>query len=308
MNEKIKEYKELFGEQRFHSISTWLKREFGEKTIKLAIDGGFTCPNRDGSKGHGGCLFCSDNGAGEFASNVEDQIQLYADKWPNARYLGYFQNHTNTYAPVEELREKYMAILSNPKIEGLVIGTRPDCLSEEVLDLLAEINKTHFLWVELGLQTMHEETAELINRCYPLEVFEEAMEGLRSRGIKTVVHLILGLPGETREMMLKSVKYVANQPNLFGMKLHLLNVVKGSRMAQDYSEYQPFGSIEEYVNLVVECLELIPPEVTIHRLTGDAPRSILITPPWSFNKRTILNGINDQLRIRDTWQGKKCGR
>ncbi len=308
MNEKIKEYKELFGEQRFHSISTWLKREFGEKTIKLAIDGGFTCPNRDGSKGHGGCLFCSDNGAGEFASNVEDQIQLYADKWPNARYLGYFQNHTNTYAPVEELREKYEAILANPKIEGLVIGTRPDCLSEEVLDLLGEINKTHFLWIELGLQTMHEETAELINRCYSLDVFEEAMEGLRARGIKTVVHLILGLPGETREMMLDSVRYVANQPDLFGMKLHLLNVVKGSRMALDYFEYQPFASIEEYVNLVVECLELIPPQVTIHRLTGDAPRSILITPPWSFNKRTILNGINEQLHLRDTWQGKKCGK
>ncbi|MBR4861703.1 MAG: TIGR01212 family radical SAM protein [Firmicutes bacterium] len=308
MNEKIKEYKELFGEQRFHSISTWLKRQFGEKTIKLAIDGGFTCPNRDGSKGHGGCLFCSDNGAGEFASNVEDQIQLYSDKWPNARYLGYFQNHTNTYAPVSELREKYEAILANPKIEGLVIGTRPDCLSEEVLDLLGEINKTHFLWVELGLQTMHEETAQLINRCYSLDVFEEAMEGLRSRGIKTVVHLILGLPGETREMMLESVKYVANQPDLFGMKLHLLNVVKGSRMEADYSEYQPFASIEEYVNLVVECLELIPPQVTIHRLTGDAPRSILITPPWSFNKRTILNSINEQLHLRDTWQGKKCGK
>lgn len=307
MNEKFREYKELFGEQRFHSISTWLKRQFGEKTIKLAIDGGFTCPNRDGSKGYGGCLFCSDNGAGEFASNVEDQIQLYADKWPHAKYLGYFQNHTNTYAPVSELRAKYEAILSNPKIEGLVIGTRPDCLSSEVLDLLAEINKTHFLWVELGLQTMHEETAQLINRCYPLSVFEEAMEGLRSRGIKTVVHLILGLPGETREMMLDSVRYVAGQPDLFGMKLHLLNVVKGSRMALDYSDYQPFASIEEYVNLVVECLELIPPQVTIHRLTGDAPRSILITPPWSFNKRTILNGINEQLHLRDTWQGKKCG-
>lgn len=305
MNEKIKEYRDLFGEQRFHSISTWLKREFGEKTIKLAIDGGFTCPNRDGSKGYGGCLFCSDNGAGEFASNVDDQIKLYADKWPHAKYLGYFQNHTNTYAPVDELREKYEAILANPKIEGLVIGTRPDCLSEEVLDLLGEINKTHFLWVELGLQTMHEETAQLINRCYDLSVFEEAMTGLRSRGIKTVVHLILGLPGETREMMLDSVRYVANQPDLFGMKLHLLNVVKGSRMAIDYSDYQPFASIEEYVNLVVECLELIPPQVTIHRLTGDAPRSILITPPWSFNKRTILNGINDQLRIRDTWQGKR---
>lgn len=299
--------KQLFGEQRYHSISTWLKREFGEKTIKLAIDGGFTCPNRDGSKGYGGCLFCSDNGAGEFASDIEDQIRLYSDKWPKARYLAYFQNHTNTYAPVEELREKYYAILANPKVEGLVIGTRPDCLSEEILDLLDEINKTHFLWIELGLQTIHEETAQLINRCYSLDVFDKAMEGLRKRNIKTVVHLILGLPGETEEMMIDSVKYVSSIPELFGMKLHLLNIVKGSGMEKLYHDYQPFSSIEAYVQLVVKCLEIIPPEVTIHRLTGDAPRSILINPPWSFNKRTILNGINEQLHLRDTWQGKKLG-
>lgn len=297
--------KEIFGEQRYNSISTWLKREFGEKTIKLAIDGGFTCPNRDGSKGHGGCIFCSDNGAGEFASDVEDQIQLFADKWPRARYLAYFQNHTNTYAPVDELRYKYYEVLANPKIEGLVIGTRPDCLSKEVLELLEEINKTHFLWVELGLQTMHDTTARLINRCYDLSVFDEAMDNLSKRGIKTVVHLIMGLPGETKEMMLESVKYVSGKPGLFGMKLHLLNVVKGSQMEKLYSEYQPFSSIEEYVNLVVECLEHIPPQVTIHRLTGDAPRSILISPPWSFNKRTILNGINERLHLLDTWQGKK---
>ncbi|MBQ4651011.1 MAG: TIGR01212 family radical SAM protein [Firmicutes bacterium] len=297
--------KEIFGEQRYNSISTWLKREFGEKTIKLAIDGGFTCPNRDDSKGHGGCIFCSDNGAGEFASDVEDQIQLFADKWPRARYLAYFQNHTNTYAPVDELRYKYYEVLANPKIEGLVIGTRPDCLSKEVLELLEEINKTHFLWVELGLQTMHDTTARLINRCYDLSVFDEAMDNLSKRGIKTVVHLIMGLPGETKEMMLESVKYVSGKPGLFGMKLHLLNVVKGSQMEKLYSEYQPFSSIEEYVNLVVECLEHIPPQVTIHRLTGDAPRSILISPPWSFNKRTILNGINERLHLLDTWQGKK---
>ena len=306
MNTKKETCPSHFGSQRFYSISTWLKQYFGEKTIKLAIDGGFTCPNRDGTKGTGGCLFCSDSGSGEFASDIDDQIRLFSDKWPHARYLAYFQNHTNTYAPVSELRAKYEAVLANPRIEGLVIGTRPDCLSEEVLDLLAEISRSHFLWVELGLQTIHEETAGLINRCYPLSVFDEAMEGLRSRGIRTVVHLILGLPGETRDMMLQSVRYVANQPDLFGMKLHLLNVVKGSAMERDYADYQPFSSIEEYVNLVVDCLEIIPPSVTIHRLTGDAPRSILISPPWSFNKRTILNGINDQLHLRDTWQGKKA--
>ena len=295
----------FFGEKRFYQASTWLKENFGKKTIKLAIDGGFTCPNRDGSKGFGGCTFCSDSGSGEFASNIEDQIKLLSDKWPNAKYLGYFQNHTNTYAPVEELREKYYAILENPKIEGLVIGTRPDCLSEEILDLLAEINKTHSLWLEIGLQTIHDKTAEEFNRCYDLSVFEKAVEELNKRNIKFVVHLILGLPGETEEMMLDSVKYVASIPNLFGMKLHLLNIVKGSAMEKTHGDYQPFNALDDYVDLVVRCLELIPPTVTIHRLTGDAPRPILISPPWSFNKRTILNRIDEQLNLRNTWQGKK---
>lgn len=297
---------ELYGGSRYHSVNTYLKRSFGEKTIKLAIDGGFSCPNRDGSKGVGGCTFCSDSGSGEFASDISDQIRLYADKWPHAKYLAYFQNHTNTYAPVSELREKYYAVLEKPEIEGLVIGTRPDCLSEEVLELLAEINQKHFLWVELGLQTIHDSTAAEINRCYELSVFDRAMRELSARNIKTVVHLILGLPGESRDMMLESVRYVSSIPELFGMKLHLLNIVKGSQMEYLYPDYQPFASIEEYVKLVVDCLEIIPPSVTIHRLTGDAPRPILISPAWSFNKRTILNGINDRLHMLDTWQGKKC--
>lgn len=305
MNTALNEdLQKLFGDKRYHSISTWLKRTFGEKTIKLAIDGGFTCPNRDGSKGVGGCIFCSDSGSGEFASDIDGQIRLLSDKWPHARYLGYFQNHTNTYAPVSELAAKYNEVLKNSKIEGLVIGTRPDCLSEEVLDLLSEINKTHFLWVELGLQTIHEDSANLINRCYDLSVFDQAMVQLSACGIKTVVHLILGLPGESHDDMLDSVRYVSSIPGLFGMKLHLLNIVKGSQMEYLYPDYQPFASIEEYVNLVVECLQIIPPEVTIHRLTGDAPRSILINPPWSFNKRTILNGIDDRMHLLDTWQGK----
>ncbi len=305
-NKNCEKIPRFFGDKRYNSLSSYLKREFGEKTIKLAIDGGFTCPNRDGSKGVGGCTFCSDSGSGEFASDIDDQIRLLSDKWPNALYLAYFQNHTNTYAPVSELREKYAKALANPKIRGLVIGTRPDCLSPEVLDLLEEINQTHFLWVELGLQTIHEETARAINRCYDLSVFDEAMAALSARGIKTVVHLILGLPGESRDMMLDSVRYVANIPNLFGMKLHLLNIVKGSQMEYLYPDYQPFSCIEEYVNLVCDCLEIIPPEVTIHRLTGDAPRSILINPPWSFNKRTILNGIDERLNLLDTWQGKNA--
>ena len=303
MTKKIPPFK---GGRRFNSISDYLKDEFGTKTIKLGIDGGFTCPNRDGTKGFGGCTFCSDTGSGEFSSNVDDQIRLMSDKWPNAAYLAYFQNHTNTYAPVDELRKKYFAVLEDPRIKGLVIGTRPDCLSDEVLDLLSEINETHFMWVELGLQTIHEDTANRINRCYNLDVFDKAMESLRARGIKTVVHLILGLPGENRDMMLESVRYVANKPGLFGMKLHLMNLVKGSALAGTDPDYVSFPDIETYVNLVVDCLEIIPETVTIHRLTGDAPREILISPVWSFNKRTILNSINDRLNLLDTWQGKKC--
>ena len=292
--------------KRFNSISDYLREEFGEKTIKLAIDGGFTCPNRDGSKAFGGCTFCSDSGSGEFSSNIEDQIALLSDKWPSAAYLAYFQNHTNTYAPVSELREKYFAVLKDPRIRGLVIGTRPDCLGPDVLDLLEEINSTHFLWVELGLQTIHEATADAINRCYTLDVFDRAMEDLRSRGIRTVVHLILGLPGETEDMMLESVRYVAGKPGLFGMKLHLMNLVKGSTLASTNPDYVSFPDIPTYVDLVVRCLEIIPPSVTIHRLTGDAPRPILISPVWSFNKRTILNSINERLNLLDTWQGKKA--
>ena len=291
--------------KRFNSISDYLKNEFGRKTIKLSIDGGFTCPNRDGTKGYGGCTFCSDTGSGEFSSDIDSQISLLSDKWPDAAYLAYFQNHTNTYAPVEELRQKYDSVLSDPRIKGLVIGTRPDCLQDDVLDLLSEINEKHFLWVELGLQTVHEETAEKINRCCSLADFDEAMKNLESRGIRSVVHLILGLPGESCEMMLDSVKYVSNKPDLFGIKLHLMNLVKGSNLALTDPDYISFPDIETYVELVVDCLELIPPSVTVHRLTGDAPREILISPIWSFNKRTILNSINDRLNLLDTWQGKK---
>ena len=292
------------GGKRFLAAGSWLKEYFGQKTIKLSIDGGFTCPNRDGSKGFGGCTFCSDTGSGEFASSIDEQIRLLSKKWPSAKYLAYFQNHTNTYASVSELRQKYCDILGNPKIEGLVIGTRPDCLSDDVLDLLEEINKNHFLWVELGLQTIHQKTADEFNRCYDLCEFDRAVDELSKRGIRYVVHLILGLPDETHDMMLDSVRYVSQKPGLFGMKLHLLNIVKGSALACTHADYLPFSSIDEYVDLVVKCLEIIPPDVTIHRLTGDAPRSILISPPWSFNKRTILNRIDEQLSLRDIWQGK----
>lgn len=287
-----------------NSISDYLKNTFGQKTIKLSIDGGFTCPNRDGTKGTGGCIFCSADGSGDFASTIEDQIHLLSEKWPDAKYLAYFQNHTNTYAPVEELRTKYQAALRHPLISGIAIATRPDCLGNDVLDLLAEINRDHFLWVELGLQSIHKKTADFINRGYDLEVFDQAVKSLTDRGIRIVVHLILGLPGESRQDMIDSVKYVC-QSGAWGIKLHLLNVVKGSRMEIDYSNYNSFDSLESYVNFVCDLIEIIPPEIVIHRMTGDAPRKILITPWWSYKKRTILNSIYAELRRRGSFQGCK---
>lgn len=289
-------------EERYNTISTWLKKQFGQKTVKLSIDGGFTCPNRDGTKSTGGCIFCSSMGGGDFASTISSQISLIADKWPNAKYIAYFQNHTNTYAPADELRRKYYDALSDPLISGIAIATRPDCLPDDVLDLLSEINESHFLWVELGLQSIHEKTGELINRCCSLEDYDKAIKALNDRGIRTVVHLILGLPGETRQDMTDSVSYVAKS-GAWGLKLHMLNVVKGSLMETLYKDYNSFDSIEEYVNFVCDLLEIIPPEIVIHRLTADAPRKILITPEWSYRKRTILNGINAELKRRGTYQG-----
>lgn len=288
-----------------NSIGAYLKKYFGIKTVKLSLDGGFTCPNRDGSKGTGGCIFCSADGSGDFASTIPEQIRLLSDKWPDSNYLAYFQNHTNTYAPVSELREKFYSVLDNPQISGIAIATRPDCLNDEIYELLDEINKKTFLWIELGLQTMHERTAGLINRCYGLPVYDEAVRRLKELNIRTVVHLIFGLPGETKDDMLESVRYVCKD-RVFGLKMHMLNVVRGSQMETLYPGYVSFESIEEYVKLVVDALEIIPPEITIHRMSADAPRPILISPEWSFRKRTILNGIHHELRRRGSWQGCKC--
>ena len=290
--------------QNINSISSYLKNHFGSKTVKLSLDGGFTCPNRDGKKGYGGCLFCSESGSGDTASNIEDQIRLLSDKWPNANYIAYFQNHTNTYAPVEELREKYQKALDHHMISGIAIATRPDCLGDDVLDLLSEINENNFMWVELGLQTIHDETSKKMNIGYTLSEFDRAISELNKRNIKTVVHLILGLPGETRDDMVQSVKYVCAS-GAWGLKLHLLNVVKGSQMATLYPDYNSFDSLESYVNFVCDLIEIIPPEIVIHRLTADAPRKILMTPEWSYKKRTILNGIHNELRRRGSYQGCK---
>lgn len=290
--------------ERYYSISNYLKEHFGCKTVKLSIDAGFTCPNRDGTVGTGGCAFCSGGGSGELSSTIEEQIELLKDKWPDAAYLAYFQSFTNTYAPVEELREKYYSALKDPRVKGIAIATRPDCLGDEVLDLLSEINKDYFLWVELGLQSIHNRTTEYLGIGYGLETYDEAMRKLNERGIKVVSHIILGLPGESKQDMMESVEHVCKM-GTWGIKLHLLNIVKTSRLYQMIPDYVPFESIDEYTDLVVDLLEIIPPDVTIHRLTGDVPRKLLVSPEWSYHKRTILNEINRKLKVRNTNQGAK---
>lgn len=312
---------------RINAIGEYLKKEFGGKTVKLSLDGGFTCPNRDGSKGTGGCIFCSAKGSGDFAGTIEEQIELLSSKWPDSRYIAYFQNYTNTYAPVSVLREKYYSALGSlpggRKFSGLAIATRPDCLSEDVLDLLSEINQQTFLWVELGLQTVLTATARTINRCCSLSDYDEAVKNLTQRNIRIVTHLIFGLPGqiengtaisETREEMLSSVGYVCRPlspskisgNHIFGLKFHMLNLVRGSQMEKLCPDYVPFQSIDQYTDFVTYALRLVPPEITIHRLTADAPRSILISPEWSCKKRTILNEIHRKMEERDIRQGDLC--
>ena len=294
---------ELSRENPINTIGSYLKERFGEKVVKLALDGGFTCPNRDGSKGSGGCVFCSDTGSGDTAGDVASQIELLSGKWPDAKYMAYLQNHTNTYAPADKLREIYdTALTAHEDIVGLAVATRPDCLGDDVLDVLSEFNEKTFMWLELGLQTIHRETASAMNMCYDTSDFDRAVNALSARNIKTVVHLIFGLPGETKEMMLDSVRYVCSK-GVFGIKMHLLNVVNNSPLGRDRPEYVPFDSMDEYINLVCDALEIIPPDVTIHRMTGDAPRPILIAPEWSYKKRSILNGILLELHRRKTYQG-----
>ncbi|MDO4869391.1 MAG: TIGR01212 family radical SAM protein [Bacillota bacterium] len=294
---------------RINMISPWLKKRFGCKVVKLALDGGFTCPNRDGSKGTGGCLFCSESGSGDMASSLESghalqsQIELLSGKWPDAKYMAYFQNHTNTYAPAGELRRKFTAALEHPDVIGIAIATRPDCLPEDVLDYLEELNQSTFMWVELGLQTIHDETARAMNLCHYVSDYDAAVQNLLDRNIRVVTHLILGLPGETHEMMKASVQHVCAR-DVFGLKLHMLNVVRGSGMADVMPDYVPFASIDEYVDQLIDILEIIPPDITLHRISGDAPRSTLIAPEWSYKKRTILNTIHQEMRLRNTWQGK----
>lgn len=302
----------LWSDKRFHTWNTEMREQFGNKVFKVTLDAGFTCPNRDGSIAKGGCTFCSARGSGDFAGSRRDDLVTQFNhirdrqhqKWPHAQYIGYFQAYTNTYAPVKQLREYFEIILQQPGVVGLSIATRPDCLPDDVVDYLAELNERTYLWVEMGLQTIHESTSELINRAHDSQCYEEAVAKLRARGIRVCAHIIYGLPQETHEMMLDTGRAVA-QMDVQGIKIHLLHLMRKTPMVKQYEAgLLRFLEKDEYIKLIVDTLEILPPEMIMHRLTGDAPRDLLIGPMWSLRKWEVLNGIDDELKQRDTWQSK----
>lgn len=300
-------------EKRYYSLDYYLKQTYGEKLYKIALDGGMTCPNRDGTLGARGCIFCSSGGSGDFAGDRRTSItaQIEAGKAQSIRkhngssYIAYFQAYTNTYAPVSYLRSVFTEAINHPDIRILSIATRPDCLNDDVLALLAELNKKKPVWVELGLQTIHEETAQFIRRGYKLPVFEDALRKLRKIGITVIVHTILCLPGESREMMLDTIRYL-NTQDIQGIKLQLLHILKHTDLA-DYYEKHPFylPSREEYYELLGMCICNLRPDIVIHRLTGDGPRKLLVAPLWTGNKRQVLNGMQRYFKEQNIWQGKE---
>jgi uncharacterized protein len=298
--------------KRYHSWNYHLRQQFGHKVFKVALDGGFDCPNRDGTVAHGGCTFCSAAGSGDFAGDralsIEKQFHdiktKMHQKWKNGKYLGYFQAFTNTHAPVDELRDKFESVLRQEGVVGLSIATRPDCLPDDVVEYLAELNERTYLWVELGLQTVHERTALLINRAHDYSSYVEGVNKLRRHGIKICSHIINGLPLETTDMMMETAKEVAKL-DVQGIKIHLLHLLKGTPMVKQYEKGQlTFLTFEEYIILVCDQLEILPPEMVIHRITGDGPPDLMIGPMWSMNKWQVFNAIEAELERRNSFQGK----
>ncbi|KIL47301.1 hypothetical protein KP77_24060 [Jeotgalibacillus alimentarius] len=299
--------------KRYHTWNYHLRNQFGHKVFKVALDGGFDCPNRDGTVAHGGCTFCSAAGSGDFAGNRVDPLEVQFNevktrmhrKWKEGKYMAYFQAFTNTHAPVEVLREKYEKVLGFEDVVGLSIATRPDCLPDDVVDYLAELNERTYLWVELGLQTVHESTADMINRAHDFECYKEGVKKLRDRGIRVCSHIINGLPGEDRDMMMETAKAVADL-DVQGIKIHLLHLLKGTPMVKQYEKGQlEFMSQEDYVELVCDQLEILPPEMIIHRITGDGPIDLMVGPMWSVNKWEVLTGIDRALIERGSCQGSQ---
>lgn len=299
--------------KRYHTLDYYYKNRFGEKIFKVSLNAGFSCPNIDGKVGFGGCIYCSKTGSGEFAGNKEDSIEkqfieirdMMHKKWPEAKYIGYFQARTNTYAPVEELKKLYEKVLKMDNVIGLNISTRPDSITEECLQYLTELNKKTYLTIELGLQTTNVNTSKLINRCHTLECFEEMVKKLRDRNIDVVVHIINGLPYETKEDMINTVKYL-NNLDIQGIKIHMLSIIKDTPLETLYNkEHFKVLTKEEYIDIVISQLELLRPEIVIHRITGDPKLDELVEPSWLTKKFCILNDIDKEMVKQDTYQGAK---
>lgn len=298
--------------KRYHTLDYFYKHKFNSKVFKVSLNAGLSCPNIDGTVGKGGCIYCSNSGSGEFAGNKNDDIitqfneikKMMLKKWPNAKYIGYFQAHTNTYAPVETLKKLYEPILQQENIVGLNIATRPDAISDECLKYLEELNKKTYLTIELGLQTIHKKTTKIINRCHTLECFENMVKKLRKKNINVVVHIINGLPYETKEDMIKTAKYL-NKLDIQGIKIHMLSVIKNTKLEKLY-QLKPFHILteEEYIDIVINQLENLRPEIVINRITGDPKLDDLIQPTWLVKKFCVLNNIDKEMVKRNTYQGK----
>lgn len=298
--------------KRYHTLDYFYKHKFNSKVFKVSLNAGLSCPNIDGTVGKGGCIYCSNSGSGEFASNKNDDIitqfneikKMMLKKWPNAKYIGYFQAHTNTYAPVETLKKLYEPILQQENVVGLNIATRPDAISDECLKYLEELNKKTYLTIELGLQTIHKKTTKIINRCHTLECFENMVKKLREKNINVVVHIINGLPYETKEDMIKTAKYL-NTLDIQGIKIHMLSVIKNTKLEKLY-QLKPFHILteEEYIDIVINQLENLSPEIVINRITGDPKLDDLIQPTWLVKKFCVLNNIDKEMVKRNTYQGK----
>lgn len=299
------------GFKRYYTLDYFNKKTFHSKVFKISLNGGFTCPNLDGTTGFGGCIYCSKSGSGEFAGNIEDNLitqfqeikNKMHEKWKDGKYIGYFQARTNTYAPVEELKKKYECILKQDNVIGLSIATRSDAISDECYDYLEELATRTYLTVELGLQTSHETTSKLINRCHDLTNFEEAVKKLRARNINVVVHIINGLPGETKEMMIETTNYL-NQFDIQGVKIHMLSILNDTPLAIYYEKHPfPILTKDEYIDIVCSQLEQLNPNFVIHRITGDPKKEDLIAPLWLPKKFVIINDIDKEFIKRNTYQG-----
>lgn len=307
-------FKNTLDNKRYYTLNYYYKKKYNSKVFKVSLNGGFTCPNKDGTVGTRGCIFCSRLGSGDFAGNKNldlisqfDEVKsIMLKKWPDAKYIGYFQANTNTYAPLDQLKAKYETILNLDNVVGLNIATRSDSITDEVIDYLEELNNKTDLIIELGFQSMHEETLKLINRGHDLKNFEDCFKKLKSRGIKVVVHIINGLPYETKDMMIETAKYL-NELDIDGIKIHMLHIIKNTDL-EDLYKKQSFHILtkEEYVDIVINQLEVLNENIVINRITGDPVKEDLVAPNWLLKKFCVLNEIDKEMVKRDTYQGKKC--